>query len=112
MGPGDKSLANLPVTQLLAVVTGEPQRPETAERGAAKWKILLKLEQKVTSPLGQGNASSHTWRSTELEAFGSGFRTQMSQASWLLKSGRNSRAWRLGQTLKPFLLQAKGLFCG
>lgn len=75
----------------------------------------LNLEQKATSRPSQGNASGRTrppWQVHSVEAFGPGFRTQASQASWLLKSGRNGRAWRLGQTLKPFLLQAKGLFCG
>lgn len=33
MGPGDKSLANLPVTQLLAVVKREPRRPRRPPRG-------------------------------------------------------------------------------
>lgn len=46
MGPGDKSLVNLPITQLLAVVTRD------TDRKAAKWERLLNPEQKATSPMG------------------------------------------------------------
>lgn len=57
MGPGDKSLANLPVTQLLAPVTREPQRPQRGKQ--QNGGRFISCAKKAISPLGQGNTSSH-----------------------------------------------------
>lgn len=82
-GASDKSLANLPVTQLLALVPRDC-REESSKMG----KTFFNHEQKAASTLALGSAGSHTgprWRVHTVEAFESNSRKLGSQASGLWK---------------------------
>lgn len=115
MGPGDKSLVNLPVTQLLAVVTSEPPRPQKGKQQNERDIYIVSRRRLPCWGQGVHAVTLAPCGVSTVEAFASSFSTQASQASQLPEIGQNvqadGRAWRLGQTHKPFWLQAKDLFC-
>lgn len=78
MGPGDKSLANLPVTQLLAPVTREPQRPQRGKQ--QNGGRFISCAKKVISYWGKGTQAA-TLRPKAGLYYRSSFKMSVRQAS-------------------------------